>query len=388
MKTTYENNTLTLHLEGRIDSNNASSVEHEIMDAMAAAQGAEIVLDAEKLEYISSAGLRVLMKLRKQVGKALTVLNVSPEVYDIFEVTGFTELLDVKKRLREINVEGCGLIGKGGNGAVYRLDPETIVKVYYGVSNPLEKIQRDREVSRAVFVQGINTAIPYDVVKVGDDYGVVFEMVEADTLGRFLAKHPDRLEEYTHKMTLLLKQLHSTEFEPGKLPDARNIIYHRINISEEKGLFTPNELGIMRSFTDSIPSRCTFVHGDFHPGNIMVKDDGLILIDVGDSGVGHPINDFMGMYLMYVVAANAGSSEMYCGLDGESLGRMWPQILREYFETDDPEPYAQAIAGVATLKLLLGIAVNPNIPDERRLPAITSVKSSFFDNVDKLVIVP
>ena len=144
----------------------------------------------------------------------------------------------------------------------------------------------------------------------------------------------------------------------------------------------------MRSFTDSIPSRNTFVHGDFHPGNIMVKDDELILIDVGDSGVGHPINDFMGMYLMYIVAANAGSSEMYCGLDGESLGRMWPQILREYFETDALEPYAQAIAGVATLKLLLGIAVNPNIPEERRLPAITSVKSSFFDNVDKLVIVP
>ena len=63
-------------------------------------------LCADRLEYISSAGLRVLMKLRKKAGKALPVLNVSPEVFEVFEMTGFTELLDVKKRLREIAVEG------------------------------------------------------------------------------------------------------------------------------------------------------------------------------------------------------------------------------------------------------------------------------------------
>lgn len=57
------------------------------------------MIDADKLESISSAGLRVLMKLRKKTDRALTMTNVSPEVYDIFEVTGFTELMDVKKRL-------------------------------------------------------------------------------------------------------------------------------------------------------------------------------------------------------------------------------------------------------------------------------------------------
>ena len=77
MKTTLENNTLTLCLEGRIDSTNAQTLEAEFLDAVNANPGAEIAIDAEKLEYISSAGLRVLMKLRKQVGKALPVVNVS-----------------------------------------------------------------------------------------------------------------------------------------------------------------------------------------------------------------------------------------------------------------------------------------------------------------------
>ena len=45
------------------------------------------------------------------------------------------------KPMREISVEGCELLGKGGNGAVYRLDEETIVKVYFGERNSPEKIR-------------------------------------------------------------------------------------------------------------------------------------------------------------------------------------------------------------------------------------------------------
>ena len=91
MKTMIENGSLTLCLEGRIDSNNAQAVEDEIFAAVNANPGAAVTLDADRLEYISSAGLRVLMKLRKKAGKALPVLNVSPEIFEIFEVTGFTE---------------------------------------------------------------------------------------------------------------------------------------------------------------------------------------------------------------------------------------------------------------------------------------------------------
>ena len=49
-----------------------------------------------------------------------------------------------EKPMREISVEGCEVLGKGGNGAVYRLDDETIVKVYFSRRNPLEKINQNR----------------------------------------------------------------------------------------------------------------------------------------------------------------------------------------------------------------------------------------------------
>ena len=79
MKTAIENNALTIWLEGRIDSNNAAAIEQEIGAAVKEAPGTEIVLDAGKLEYISSAGLRVLMRLRRQAGKALAFYDAGLE---------------------------------------------------------------------------------------------------------------------------------------------------------------------------------------------------------------------------------------------------------------------------------------------------------------------
>ena len=382
-----EEGKLIVQIQGKIDSNSAPEFEKELFDVVSKNPGIEPVLDAEKLEYISSAGLRVLMKLRKQRDK-LDMINVSRDVYEILEVTGFTELLTIRKALRRISIEGAELIGKGGNGAVYRLDKETIVKVYFGISNPVKKIEQDRQISRQVFIHGINTAIPYDMVQVGEDYGVVFEMIDALTLGQFLSQNPEKMEEYVHRMTELLKQMHSTEFNEDELPDARNLLYHRLNLCAESPYFTQEEIHIMRDLIDRIPKRNTFVHGDFHPGNIMVKDDELILIDVGDSGLGHPVNDLVGMYLLYIIAAKSGSSERYCGMNAEMLSKMWPLFLGEYFGARDGEQIGkitQAIGGLAQLKLMQGIVVNPSIPDEMRKTAIDGVKKTFFGYTDQIL---
>lgn len=93
-------------------------------------------------------------------------MNVSPEVYEIFHVTGFTKLMDVKKRLREINVEGCEEIGSGAYGRVYRLDSETIAKLYSPSINPAV-VERERTISQKAFLMGIPTAISFDMVKCG-----------------------------------------------------------------------------------------------------------------------------------------------------------------------------------------------------------------------------
>ncbi len=129
---TYHSNedSLTICIGGRVDASNAADVEKDIAQARSTAPNASVVIDAKNLDYISSAGLRIFLRLRKEDPK-LAIVNVSSEVYDILEMTGFTEMMTVKKAYRILSADGCEMIGKGANGAVYRYDEETIIKVYF-----------------------------------------------------------------------------------------------------------------------------------------------------------------------------------------------------------------------------------------------------------------
>ena len=109
-----------VNLQGRVDSTNAPAVEKQIFEGLAD-NTENIIIDAEKLEFISSAGLRVILRLRKTY-KNIEIIGVSSEVYEILDMTGFTEMMPVKKAYRRLSVDNCEIIGKGANGAVYRYD--------------------------------------------------------------------------------------------------------------------------------------------------------------------------------------------------------------------------------------------------------------------------
>ena len=179
MRYQEENGVLVISLEGRIDSVNAAQVEKELFEIVEAGGDRKVELDASGLEYISSAGLRVLMKLLQTRGEPVTITGVSQEVYEILDVTGFTELFTVKKALRQIGIDGLPLVGKGATGSVYRLDPETVIKVFRPEAK-MDIIKMENERSRNAFLNGIPTAISYDIVQVGDCYGMVYELLEAE----------------------------------------------------------------------------------------------------------------------------------------------------------------------------------------------------------------
>ena len=79
MNIKWDNDIVTIALEGRIDSGNSGDVENEIHEAIGDKKPASVILDASELDYISSAGLRVILRLRKD-HPSLRVINVSSEV--------------------------------------------------------------------------------------------------------------------------------------------------------------------------------------------------------------------------------------------------------------------------------------------------------------------
>ena len=332
-----KNGQMILALEGRIDTNNAAQTENEIFAAVEGANGAEPVIDAQKLEYISSAGLRVLMKLRKALGKPLSVINVSRDVYDIFETTGFTELLDVKKALRKVSLDGCEVIGQGGHGKVYRLDEETIIKVYHD-NSPLSLIEKERKYAKNAFVHGVPSAIAYDIVETVEGPGVVFEMAGATTLGNYITAHPDQLREYAVKFAELLKTLNTTEADPALYGDIKDI--YRDRLKKAAGYFTEEENAQLDRILNSVPAGTGMIHGDYHTNNVMVQSDGeLVLIDMADISRGNELFDIGGAYLVMNMSGQRGNetSIKIIGLDSEKAKQIWNITLSTYFDTTDPE---------------------------------------------------
>jgi uncharacterized protein (TIGR02172 family) len=296
-----------------------------------------------------------------------------------------------EKAMREISIDGCEIIGKGGNGAVYRLDDETIVKVYFSVRASKEKIDRNREITKTAFVHGIPTMIAFDMVKVGNDFGVVYEMINAKSLGQEIVEHPDRIDDLAQMIADTLKKLHSTEFEEGTLPSSKERFRNEVRLTAEAGFYKPQEVERLNRLIDEIPDRNTFIHQDFHPGNLMLQNDEIVLIDVDDSGLGHPIFDLAAMYLVYVSAAKSQWKTTQMGLTKKQFERIWDVILKRYFGTTSPSEIAEIdriIGGYQYINLIKGVATSPSVPNFLRKPVVASTKRKLFKMIDTLHPIP
>ena len=333
-------------LAGRIDSSNAASAEQEITELLSDNVGSELTVDAEKLEYISSAGLRVLLRLRKRFS-GMKIVNAVSEVYEIFEMTGFTEMMPISKAYRRVSVDGCEVIGRGANGEVYRIDPDTIVKVYYN-PDALPDIHRERELARTAFVLGIPTAIPYDVVRVGEGYGSVFELLNAKSFSKLIAADPDGLDGYVKQFVDLMKLIHSTTVKPGLMPEMKAVALDWADFLRE---YLPGEKWQkLHELVAAVPEQLTMLHGDYHTKNVMLQNNEVILIDMDTLCTGHPVFELASVYNAFVGFSELDPSVAmsFQGFSSEICHRIWDKTLRLYFETDDEE-YLHARAEQAML---------------------------------------
>ncbi len=366
---TVNDGTLTICLDKRIDASNASQAETEIQEARAAAPGLPVVIDAEALEYISSAGLRVLLRLRKETAQ-LTMINVSLEVYEILDMTGFTEMIKVKKAYRHFSVDGCELIGKGANGAVYRYDAETIIKVYFN-PNALPEIQRERELARKALVLGINTAIPYDVVRIGESFGTVMELLEAEPLSKLIIRDPEHLELPLKYYTDMLKQIHGTEVKPGDMPDMKEVALGWAAFDKEH---LPAEIGEkLYNMVEAVPDQHTMMHGDYHTNNLMVRDGEALLIDMDTLCMGHPIFELGSMFNSFVGFAELDHEVIpnFLGFSFETSREFWRRALALYLETEDPARLDEVEnkAKIIGYMRLLRRTIRRTMPDREQLIA-------------------
>lgn len=324
---------LYISLDGRIDASNSADVENSINEIRKNHPGKHTVLDADTLEYISSAGLRVMLRLRKEE-PGLAIINVSPEVYSVFEMTGFSEMMTIEKTYPRICIDNCEYIAKGANGAVYRYDNETIVKHYFK-RDALPEIMQERENSRKAFVLGVNTAIPYGIVRIGDGYGSLTEMLNATSITKLIRANTEDMSQSVAYFIDALKEVHAIEAESGLLPDFKKWVSEWVDFLYS--YLDEAHARKMRRLVEGIPESNFIIHGDYHTNNVMIQNGEPILIDMDTLAVGHPVLELGSMFNAYVGFGETDKegSESFFGFDTETAHRFWYLSLARYLGTDD-----------------------------------------------------
>lgn len=329
----------SIALIGHIDSNNAAAAEEEIMALAQENTADSLTLDAEKLQYISSAGLRILLRLMKAKFNP-RMINVSSEVYEVLDTTGFTEMIDVQKAYRRLSVEGCEIIGQGSNGVVYRLDAETIVKTY---RNPdaLPDMQREREIARKAFILGVPTAIPYDIVRVDDKYGAVFELLNAASLSKLIVNEPEKFDHHMDTFVEMLNLIHDTPVKKGELPDAKAVALDWVDFLKDH--IPEEQYQKLHDMIAAVPEHNFMLHGDYHTNNVMMQNGEALLIDMDTLSVGHPVFEMASVFNAFVGFGeiNHENTQKFLGVPYETTQRIWKETLRRYLPGRSEEEVQQ-----------------------------------------------
>jgi len=339
----------TFVFHGSIESTNADEVSSLVFPEIEKID--EVTFDFQDVKYISSAGLRIILKSARSCID-FKIINVCPEVYEIFDMTGFTQIVTVKKAMREISIEGKELIGEGYMGRVYRLNEDTIIKVFYRNST-IEDIEREIGLAKKAFVLGIPTAIPFDVVKVKEGgYGSIFECLSSSCFNKLFIQHPENTDKYiTQYIDLLKTMMDIRVIDPSALPSKKKEAWVWLEGCKKENLFEPRVVEKLTQLVGSIPEDNHLIHGDYHIKNIMMQGEEPLLIDMDTLGVGHEIFEITAFFLTYIgySATVPADADSFLGVPDEVTNRIWNRTINEVFADRTEEERNQIVEKCALL---------------------------------------
>ena len=379
-----DNGVLTVSLDGRMDTEAAVKFEAELAEICKNNPHGSMVFDAEKLLYVASSGLRTILKMAK-TEKNFSVENVYPAVYSVFEMTGFSRIIKIRKALRKIDLEKCERIGFGGNGAVYRVSEDEIVKVNY---NPATYAALDLELAKAkeAFLLGIPTAISFDLVDCGEGKrGVVYETIKSRTLGESIQSNPELMEELTERYVEQLNTLHAVHTDNPVFGNAKD--NYRTQVENASKFLTEEEGKMLEQILDVLPEGDRLVHCDAHPKNIMIQNGDMLWIDMEGMATGHPIYDLISIAAVLNGMRTDEMSLGICGMDNQTVLKFKDCFIRKYFKTEDPEAvqrYSSMIDALRLIRAVFAIGFTSKNTEEFRPAIIAMARQVFFPNIQKI----
>ncbi|MCR5788789.1 MAG: phosphotransferase [Lachnospiraceae bacterium] len=282
-----EKNTLYVTFAGRIDSLTTQGLDRKISFALEGHVNPSCVVDAEKLGYISSAGIRILIGLAGQC-RDMKIVGVSMDVYDIFSMTGLTNLVSVERRIRKIRQPVPGmLLSREKEADIYRDTEDLVIKIFHPEIS-LEEVQRRWKLSNVATSHGIPSPIAFEVVSCNGSYGIIYEKMHGRTLDELWRERPDDMEDEIRLFSELMTRMHHCQIREQELPDIAERTLREI---ERTKILAEDEKRFMKHLIGSLGRKDIFVCGNLRLNNVLLQDGRLMILDLTRAGRGNPVLD-------------------------------------------------------------------------------------------------
>ena len=200
--------------------------------------------------------------------------------------------------------------------------------------------------------------------KVGGQYGLVYELLDADTLSACIKREPERIDEFARRYAELFRQLHQIDVPASSsVPCAME--NERKQVMHIRRYFPQESIDLLMQILDAIPNGRSLLHLDLQTKNAMVQNGELMLIDMGEVGYGHPLLDLGHAYSAMVTLV--GDYEKIIGMP-KALGvELWNRAIGYYLEglpADVVEQRKRQIEVVSCVRNFSWLALSDSFPEE------------------------
>lgn len=182
---------------------------------------------------------------------------------------------------------GLGVpIAVGRTAEIYAWEPGWVVKLYFDWFSP-EAVKYEQRIAIAIYAAGLPVPAVGEIVNVAGRKGLLYQRCDGRSMDEDLARHPTRIFSRARKLAELHAQMHAKSLQ-ADLPTLRQRLEYKIR--DAKPLLENLRTAALQAL-DSMPDGDRLLHGDFHPGNILLSQPDIVIIDWIDSSTGSPLAD-------------------------------------------------------------------------------------------------
>ena len=243
-----------------------------------------------------------------------------------------------------INLEDWRQVGEGGNGKTYvnPAAPGEILKVNNARLSTLEAVEQEYNISKAVASLGISVPEMYHIVRVGNAYGTISQLIKGKkSLSRICQEEPERTEEMARLLCQKGKELFATPCKTDFFPSRKGQALLAI---EKASFVSKKNKKTIQAFIESIPESTGCSHGDFQTGNIIKAGEDYYWIDLDRFAYGDPMFDIGHLFLICNLYAPMKRVQDIFHMTLEQFRRFWEAFAREFTGKENHSEF-DALAG-------------------------------------------